>query len=169
MENNKNMVRWTDEERALLAHFVRVAERENGLSASEGCDFAAKKLGRSAQACRYQYYSVIKAKGLANDAILSELTETNTEKEEEKEYFTTVEELLNTIEELNNKLKKAEENQEKLLKFIDECMDNFNYATYFLTAKTGCITQSDIKYNTELVSRMINHKLENLDENGNIL
>lgn len=167
MENTKNMVRWTDEERALLAHFVRIAEKENGLSASEGCDFAAKKLGRSAQACRYQYYSVIKAKGLADDAILCELKETNTE--EEKEYFTTVEELLNTIEELNNKLKKAEENQEKLLKFIDECMDDLNFKVYVTLANTGRITQSDIKYNTELIFRMINHKLENLDENGNIL
>lgn len=159
MENTKNMVRWTDEERALLAHFVRIAEKENGLSASEGCDFAAKKLGRSAQACRYQYYSVVKAKGLANDAILSELTETTTKKEEE-EYFTTVEELLNTIEELNNKLKKAEENQEELLKFIDRCMDDLNFKIYVTLADTGRITQSDIKYNTELVSRMIHHKLE---------
>lgn len=169
MENSKNMVRWTNEERALLAHFVRIAEKENGLSASEGCDFAAKKLGRSTQACRYQYYSVIKAKGLANDALLFELEETNTENQEEKEYFTTVEELLNTIKELNLKLKKAEENQEKLLKFIDECMDNFNYATYVLTAKTGCITQDDVRYNTALISRMIHHNIEKLDENGNIL
>jgi flagellar motility protein MotE (MotC chaperone) len=163
MENTKNMVRWTDEERALLAHFVRIAEKENGLSASEGCDFAAKKLGRSAQACRYQYYSVIKAKGLANDAVLTELTETNTEKQEEKEYFTTVEELLNTIEELNNKLKKSEENQEKLLKFIDRCMDDLNFKVYVTLADTGRITQDDIRYNTALISRMIHHNLENLE------
>jgi len=123
MENTKNMVRWTDQERALLAHFVRVAETENGLSASEGCDFAAKKLGRSAQACRYQYYSVVKAKGLDNNNLVVEEPDT-----EEQEYFTTVEELLNTIQELNNKLQVLEQNQEKLLKFIDESIEDYNFS-----------------------------------------
>lgn len=160
MENTKNMVRWTDEERALLAHFIRITVSENGLSAKEGCKFASKKLGRSEAACMWQYHNYIKYN--PNITVLSP--------EEEVESLNSVgvdtNKLLRTIENLEAKLQKAEENQKRLLKFIDECMDNFNYATYILMAKTGCITQDDIRYNTALISRMIYHNLEKLDENG---
>lgn len=136
MELNRNMVRWTDLERALLAHFVRVAETENGLSASEGCDFAAKKLGRSAQAYRYQYYSVVKAKGLNNNNLVVEEPDT-----EEQEYFTTVEELLNTIKEL---------------KFIDQAvLEDYYFQIWRILGSTGNITLEDITYQNNLLLRKI--------------
>lgn len=62
MEENKNMVRWTDKERELLAHFVRIAVEEKGYTVREACEFTSKKLGRSTAACEWQYQTYIKPK-----------------------------------------------------------------------------------------------------------
>lgn len=166
MEKNKNMVRWTNEEKALLAHFVKIAINENNLNALEGCKFAAKKLGRSESACYWQWHNNIKnnnIKPLSTEEVDNLIDNNNSVINSQNE------DLVETIDNLKAEIKKLENNQVKLLKFIDKCMDDLNFKVYVTLADTGCITQSDIRYNTELVSRMINHKLENLDENGNIL
>lgn len=59
----KRFIRWTDKERDLLAHLVSVAFEANGNeNVLEACRFAASKLGRSVDACTYQYNTYCKGK-----------------------------------------------------------------------------------------------------------
>jgi len=67
----KKFTHWTNEERALLAHLVKVAMDSNGSNnLSKAVKFAAPKLGRSESACMYQYTYNVKTglyKPLTND------------------------------------------------------------------------------------------------------
>lgn len=52
--------KWTDEEKSLLVHFVKTAVKQ-GKSVKDGCNFAAKKLGRSGAACQAMYHTNLKS------------------------------------------------------------------------------------------------------------
>lgn len=50
---------WTDEEQALLVHFIKTAQKQ-GKTVLEACKFASKKLGRSVAACQTKYHTELK-------------------------------------------------------------------------------------------------------------
>lgn len=62
-QEQKRFIRWTEKERELLAHLVSVAFEANGNeNVLEACKFASGKLGRSVDACIYQYTTHCKGK-----------------------------------------------------------------------------------------------------------
>jgi hypothetical protein len=151
---NKHMVRWTNEERNLLAHFVRIAVDENKLSLQEGIEFAAKKLGRSKAACAWQYQNFAKYMytSTANTVFKESAIENNTE------------DLLATIKELNSKLKNLESFQAEIVEFVNYWLDQYSTAAIRTIAYAGSITPEDIRYNNNLIMRMIAHKVEQLND-----
>lgn len=68
-QEQKRFIRWTDKERELLAHLVNVAFEANGNdNVLEACKFASSKLGRSTDACIYQYNMHVKDKIISKPA-----------------------------------------------------------------------------------------------------
>ena len=113
MKQEKKMVRWTNEERALLAHFIRVAIEENGKSNKEALEFASIKLGRSKNACYWQYHTYI-SKGNYKPI-------NNIEQKENQEFSQTFEE--EALIQLRAELANSQDLINKLIKERTEIYD----------------------------------------------
>lgn len=149
MIETKNMVRWTNEERALLAHFVKIGVEMNKLTIKEACEFASKKLGRSLPACEWQYQNYIKA------GKVKPMSESD---------FVSNEELINTDEQLEidylkTELLKAKAEKTELMSNMSNLLTNLENTFNHIQKNTTGLTETDIIYNINLVRRTLIGKL----------
>jgi len=152
MMEEKRMVRWTNEERALLAHFVRVAVEENGKSTQEALSFAAIKLGRSKAACQWQYQNYVSKDKYVPLTI-------------EEEQINTENTLDNTIDLLRQELAYSQDLVHKLMTerslvhdAVLSCMSRNTWNLKCILEDTGKITFEDVDYLNSLIERIFNYK-----------
>ncbi len=145
---NRNMVRWTNHERSLLAHFIRVGVEENNLDIKSSCEFAAKKLGRSIDGCLSQYHNYIKTgkvKALGDVEELEELEEEvvpETDKDFEMNY-------------LKSKLNQAIVDKNTMLSNINSQLEDLRFNLVKIKELTSEITEIDVSYHINLILRTL--------------
>jgi hypothetical protein len=154
MVEQKTMVRWTNEERALLAHFMRIAIEENDKSSQEALQFAASKLGRSISACAWQYHTFITKGNYRPITVIDDA---------EEELFKTTES--DELEKLANELAYSQELVRRLKETLDDIYDAVTtcgarntWSLICILEDTGKITPEDLEYHNNLIDRIFRHK-----------
>lgn len=146
---NKNMVRWTNHERALLAHFVRIGMEENNLDLKASCEFASKKLGRSTSACMWQYNTFIRT-GKVNP--LGELKETQEEDSAEDLLNNQFQEEINF---LKHRLQQAISEKNMMVNNVVQQLEDFKFNLNKIKELTSEITELDVSYHINLIIRIL--------------